>query len=430
MNIANYDGSPTGLRSIRLLGGKPFQENHAVEILDQLLLPHEFKWITITNPNEAYQAIKSMNIRGAPAIGSLAALSLACGLLGSLEDPTQDLSVQSIGEYLEINSRLLVSARPTAVNLQEAIERIRSEFDYRYRSIPNDHQGEENKRKGKIIIDGLIKNLVQTCESIWVEDVERNKKIGSQGANWLIEKLQLKPNEKISVLTVCNTGSLATSGYGTALGIITSLHELGRLEHTYFMQTTPYLQGARLTSLELQSLNIPSSMVCDSAVGWLVRSGRIRAFIAGADRIAANGDTANKISTYQIALICKYGNKNPNKENGAGEIPVIIAAPRATVDLKIDTGDSIEIEQRSSLEACTVRGRVIKDAQKISDLNQGETREVATVLVTPVNTHALNPAFDVTPAHLIDSIVTEFGPIVKLPTQQTEFDLRSFFSSH
>lgn len=407
------DSRRTGLCSIRLVDGKPLEETYSVEIIDQLLLPHQFKWITISNPEEAHQAIRAMNIRGAPAIGSLAALSLACGLLRLVASRTDRLSIEDLKTYLEESSKLLISARPTAVNLQEAIDRINSKFDQLQESLINTTTTRDQQLKN------LIDSLVESGKSIWIEDLERNQKIGSLGANWLIQELNLRPDQKLSVLTVCNTGSLATSGYGTALGIITKLHELNRLKHAYFMQTTPYLQGARLTSLELQTLSIPSSMVCDSAVAWLVQSGKVDAFIAGADRIASNGDTANKISTYQISLICKYG-RDPDLKT---KIPVVIAAPRTTIDLKIESGKEIKIEERSSLEACTVRGKVIDEG---ADDHQTSDLKVATVLVTPENTLALNPAFDVTPSILIDSIVTEVGVILK--DQDTDrFDLRSCF---
>ncbi|POW18430.1 hypothetical protein PSHT_05831 [Puccinia striiformis] len=366
----NQDSS-SGLRSIRLIEGKPFEETQAVEIIDQLLLPHQFKWITISNPIEAHRAIKAMNIRGAPAIGSLAALALACGLLRLSTTKGEDLSIEDIKEYLKLNSVLLISARPTAVNLQEAIERVNTNSNNFYPTM---------------------------CKLIWTEDVERNKKIGSLGAQWLIESLKLKPTEKLSILTVCNTGSLATSGYGTALGVITALHEMNRLNILTLCKLLLTLQGARLTSLELQTLSIPSTMV------------KLMLFIAGADRIASNGDTANKISTYQISLICKYGN-NPKLKP---RIPVMIAAPRTTIDLSIQTGESISIEERSSLEACTVEE---KSSMEISTRNVADDGQVnvATVLVTPQNTVALNPAFDVTPANLIDAILLKSALSLRIP---------------
>ncbi|POW16430.1 hypothetical protein PSTT_01259 [Puccinia striiformis] len=418
MSTSNQDSS-SGLRSIRLIEGKPFEETQAVEIIDQLLLPHQFKWITISNPIEAHRAIKAMNIRGAPAIGSLAALALACGLLRLSTTKGGDLSLEDIKEYLKLNSVLLISARPTAVNLQEAIERVNTQFEQLLSDV---------NHSSSIII---VNSLVEMCKLIWTEDVERNKKIGSLGAQWLIESLKLKPTEKLSILTVCNTGSLATSGYGTALGVITALHEMNRLEHTYFMQTTPYLQGARLTSLELQTLSIPSTMIGKLELDPIPFSLSSQASADldelthhqnNNDRIASNGDTANKISTYQISLICKYGN-NPKLKP---RIPVMIAAPRTTIDLSIQTGESISIEERSSLEACTVRGKVINGGSLQGNVADDGQVNVATVLVTPQNTVALNPAFDVTPANLIDAISTEVGVIVK-DSGNDQFDLRTYF---
>ncbi|MBW0480746.1 hypothetical protein O181_020461 [Austropuccinia psidii MF-1] len=388
------------LVSIRLLDGSPIQETHSVEIIDQLLLPHQIKWITIQNPAQAYQAIKAMKIRGAPAIGSLAALSIACGLLRySTENPK--LSISEIGSFLDYNSKLLISARPTAVNLQEAIHRINSAFQA---TTQSNHS-----------VDQLLPYLVKICESVWQEDLARNHKIGKGGARWLLDLPHFRGKHKLSILTVCNTGSLATAGYGTALGIITALHELDRLEHVYYMQTTPYLQGARLTSLELQLLNISSTMVCDSATAWLINSGKIDAFIAGADRIASNGDTANKISTFQIALLCKHA-----KPSAKPSIPVIIAAPLTTLDLTMKDGSTIEIEQRPSLEACTVQGKVLAP-QSDGGL------QFATIMVTPENIQALNPAFDVTPAELIDGVVTELG-VAEKPSGSKQFDLKAHAS--
>ncbi|KAI7948626.1 hypothetical protein MJO29_010291 [Puccinia striiformis f. sp. tritici] len=174
MSTSNQDSS-SGLRSIRLIEGKPFEETQAVEIIDQLLLPHQFKWITISNPIEAHRAIKAMNIRGAPAIGSLAALALACGLLRLSTTKGGDLSLEDIKEYLKLNSVLLISARPTAVNLQEAIERVNTQFEQLLSDV---------NHSSSIII---VNSLVEMCKLIWTEDVERNKKIGSLGAQWLIE---------------------------------------------------------------------------------------------------------------------------------------------------------------------------------------------------------------------------------------------------
>ncbi|KAH9818471.1 hypothetical protein DFH28DRAFT_888515 [Melampsora americana] len=400
--------SINSLCSIRIPNGKSLEESHYVEIIDQLILPHELKWCKVSSTNEAYEAIKSMKIRGAPAIGSIATLSIACELLNYLKlKPFEDLNHQNplecilkLKEYLKKTSNHLLSARPTAVNLREGLLRVENEFNRIHES------------EGEIDPIEISTKLIKVCKSVWEEDLERNKKIGYNGARWLIKQLGLsdQPNRKISMLTVCNTGSLATAGFGTALGVITALYELGRLEHAYYMQTGPYMQGARLTSLELQTLKIPSTMVCDTAAGWLINSGRVDAFVAGADRIASNGDTANKISTYQISLMCRHA--APNSKY----IPVLIAAPLTTFDLNMESGKEIEIEERPSIEACTVRGKVIFESGCTSRSN-----EVATVLITPEGTQALNPAFDVTPNDLISGIVTELGVAER---GNSSFDLR------
>lgn len=370
----------------------------SVEIVDQLVLPHELKWCSVSNTEEAFEAIKSMKIRGAPAIGSIAALSIACELLRALKakaeggvDQNPLESLPKLKLYLDHVCQHLLSARPTAVNLREALFRVSQAF-----KTSNEKQGTKNPAE-------IAQELIRVCKAVWEEDLERNKKIGHHGAQWLIKKLGLSenPTQKISMLTVCNTGSLATAGYGTALGVITALFELGRLEHAYYMQTGPYMQGARLTSLELQALGIPSTMICDTAAGWLINSGRVDAFVAGADRIAANGDTANKISTFQISLLCRHAAPN-SKANSF--IPVLIAAPLTTFDLDMQSGAEIVIEERPSIEACTVRGKVLSATGSTDGVGA-----VATVLITPEGTQALNPAFDVTPNHLISGIVTELG---------------------
>ncbi|CAH7687020.1 hypothetical protein BY996DRAFT_4572966 [Phakopsora pachyrhizi] len=379
------------LSAIRLINGEPLEVAKAVEIINQLKLPHQFEWVRVESPEDAFEAIRSMWIRGAPAIGSLAALSLGLGILRGEFNSTEDLR-----DYLEDRSNRLVSARPTAVNLKEAIQRVRDRLD-------------QLTLQDGISLDGVIKGLLVTCKSVWEEDLARNRTIGSNGVKWILnqsEQSEQQNQKKFSVLTVCNTGSLATSGYGTALGVITALHEIGRLEHVYYMQTGPYMQGARLTSLELESLSINSTMVCDTAAAYIIRSGLVDVFIAGADRIASNGDTANKISTYQIALLCKHALPKNHKR-----IPVMIAAPLTTFDLGIKDGDQIEIEQRPSIEAITVRGKILNNKQK-GEVSREE--EVVTVLITPQeSTKALNPAFDVTPASLIDGIVTELGVMEK-----------------
>ncbi|KAK4705695.1 methylthioribose-1-phosphate isomerase, partial [Phenoliferia sp. Uapishka_3] len=415
-----------GLTAFRVAGGEStpagFEAAGSIEIIDQLQLPHSIRWEAVATIDEAFDAIKTMKIRGAPAIASLAALGIASELLlllahkpsasfpvSSLATPTAFLSV------LLSRTAYLLTSRPTAVNLLEALTRIEVEAN---RSVGDGQNAEQVARR-----------VVDVAVGVWSEDKERNKRIGDNGAAWILAKLEgegtIKKGEKICVLTVCNTGSLATSGYGTALGVIASLQEQGRLEHAYYAQTGPYQQGARLTSMELASLGTNNTMVCDTAIGALIAEKRVHLFVAGADRIAANGDTANKISTYQISLLCS----SPHPFSPNPPIPVLIAAPITTLDLAMDSGRSIVIEQRPSWEACTVRGRVVDvDAMARSGgllpESDGKEIDVQTVLVTPPNTRAWNPAFDVTPASLIAGIVTEVGVAKKVASG--EYDLKSF----
>lgn len=348
----------------------------------------------------------------------------------------------------------MLQSRPTAVNLREALDRIKAIVA---------------REETDVVV--LRKAVVEICVTVWCvdfsrrlpsfdgdphrsEDVERNHRIGDNGAKWLLETLEadgtVSTGDKVCVLTVranltmgvdgriesaqvCNTGSLATSGYGTALGMITSLHLMGRLEHAYYAQTGPYQQGARLTSLELHNLGIPATMCLDTAVAALLagKHGRkIHAFIAGADRCAsscwsanyvttgmhrvtANGDTANKISTFQISTLCHAAPSPPPR--------VVICAPLTTLDLSMPTGESIHIEIRPEIEAKTVRGRPLGH-------DVAETG-LLTVQFVPDFASVWNPAFDVTPARLIDAVVTEVGVATKREGVEEDFDLASFVHS-
>ncbi|GAA5903677.1 S-methyl-5-thioribose-1-phosphate isomerase MRI1 [Sporobolomyces salmoneus] len=413
------------LSAFRIPNGQTFLEAGSVEIIDQLLLPHVVKWEKVDTIQGAFDAIKTMKIRGAPAIASLASLGIASELLTLLAGrdspsfPTSSLSSsEELLSLLLAQSKYLLSSRPTAVNLREALSRIEASA----KALVSDGCSPQE----------LAQKVIEVAVGVFEEDKERCEKIGKNGAEWILEKLeregQIEKGEKINVLTVCNTGSLATSGYGTALGVITALHHANRLEHAYFAQTGPYQQGARLTSVELASLGTQNTMVCDTAIGALIGEKRIHLFVAGADRIASNGDTANKISTYQISLLAHHPHPfSPNPRSG---VPVLVAAPLTTLDLSMDSGREIEIEQRPSWEATTVRGRVvdIKEMAKGNEPKQAQGDEqiqVETVLVTPPGTKAWNPAFDVTPSSLIEGIVTEVGVAEKKEGQQ-EFDLRSF----
>ncbi|KAH6913792.1 translation initiation factor 2B subunit I family protein [Coprinopsis sp. MPI-PUGE-AT-0042] len=356
-----------------------------IEIVDQLLLPHITKFVEVNSVEDAHEAIKSMKIRGAPAIASLASLSLAQHLTrASRQTPPPDFlsSSQGVKEHVEKLLDYLFTSRPTAVNLGNAIKRLKELIDSRIAA----------KQDPKALVEAIIADSKLIAD----EDVGRNKAMAKWGGDWLIDRVKPSSPKSLNLLTVCNTGSLATSGYGTALGLITYLHEVGQLNKAHFTQTTPYHQGSRLTALELKTLQIPSVMICDNMVGSLFQHHDIHAVVVGADRIAKNGDTANKIGTYNAAVIA-----------ARHKIPFIVVAPITTVDLSTASGDQIPIEQRPPLEACLVRGAIYPPAK------EGEI-EQAQVMITPMGLEGVyNPSFDVTPAELITAIVTEKGVAVK-----------------
>ncbi|KAI1794114.1 eukaryotic translation initiation factor 2B [Ganoderma leucocontextum] len=370
------------LTSIRKSEGK-------LEIVNQLLLPHTTEFLEIKSIDDAFDAIKSMKIRGAPAIASLASLAVADYLtraLASSPSPEWLETTDAFKQHLETILAHLFTARPTAVNLGAATRRL--------------------SKKLQTLIDAgkdvqkIAQELIAEAKEIDAEDVGRNKLMSKWGGEWLVERVQSQGGSgtDLNVMTVCNTGSLATSGYGTALGLITYLHETGKLQRAFFTQSTPYHQGSRLTAFELKSLNIPSTMLCDSMVGSLFQHHNIHAIAVGADRIARNGDTANKIGTYNAAVLAARHN-----------IPFIVVAPVSTVDLEVPDGRSIPIEHRPAIEACLVRGALYP-----TTLNGEGIKEQATVMVTPEGLEGVyNPSFDVTPASLITAIVTEKGVAVK-----------------
>ncbi|GLB37600.1 putative translation initiation factor [Lyophyllum shimeji] len=376
------------LTSIRTSDGK-------LEIVNQLLLPHTTEYLEIKTIAEAHDAIKSMKIRGAPAIASLAALSLSYHLSGALAaSPTPDFlaSPEALAAHVEPILSFLFTARPTAVNLGNATRRLQKTLDTLLKS-----GGDARAIAEAIVAEGHL---------IADEDVGRNKEMSRRGGDWLLERVgQEKSASGLNVMTVCNTGSLATSGYGTALGLITYLHENGKLNKAFYTQTAPYHQGSRLTALELQTLNIPSVMLCDTMVGSLFQHHNIHAVAVGADRIARNGDTANKIGTYNAAVLA-----------ARHSIPFIVVAPVSTVDLDVADGSGIPIEQRPPLEACLVRGALYPGSENTTD-------EQAVLMITPRGLEGIyNPSFDVTPAELITAIVTEKGVAVR-KEGETSFDL-------
>jgi methylthioribose-1-phosphate isomerase len=309
-----------------------------VVMIDQTRLPLEQVFVTCTTYQEVAEAIRSMVIRGAPAIGVAAAMGIALGV--------------SQGADFELVCKTLADTRPTAVNLFWAIERMRL-----LRAGLNGASQEE-----------LVRLMTEEAQQIRLDDIAICRAIGQHGAS-------LIPDSG-TVLTHCNAGALATAGYGTALGVIRAAVSSGKKIDVFADETRPFLQGARLTAWELQQDGIPTTLITDNMAGHFLRSGRIRCVVVGADRIAANGDVANKIGTYSVAVLAK--------ENG---VPFYVAAPISTFDLSLPSGDHIPIEER----------------------NQSEVTHVFGVRVAPANISVANPAFDVTPNRYITAIICERG---------------------
>ncbi|KAF9482152.1 Methylthioribose-1-phosphate isomerase [Pholiota conissans] len=358
-----------------------------LEIVNQLLLPHTTEFLEINSVEDAHDAIKTMKIRGAPAIASLAALSVAQYLTRGLKashTPDYLQSQEALKLHIDKILAYLFTSRPTAVNLGAATRRLTKLLDERVAV------GKDTRT--------IAEDLIAESKAVADEDIGRNKEMAKWAGEWLLQRVKeqrLDASQGLNVLTVCNTGSLATSGYGTALGMITYLHETGNLQKAYYTQTAPYHQGSRLTALELQTLQIPSVMICDTMVGSLFQHHSIHAVVVGADRIAKNGDTANKIGTYNAAVLAAHH-----------KVPFVVVAPISTVDLDVTDGSQIPIEQRPPIEACLVRGILYP--------NEGDTQQQVQVMITPSGLEGIyNPSFDVTPAELITAIATEKGVAVK-----------------
>jgi methylthioribose-1-phosphate isomerase len=324
--------------------------NEGVRLVDQRLLPTEEKYLTLRSYEEVAEAIRSMAVRGAPAIGVTAAMGLAMGAKQSVGTSVADLQFDF--DYM---CDVMGATRPTAVNLFWAIERMRGAFR-RTKSETQD-------------VDTVKQKLVDEALKIYDEDLESNRRLGQFGA-------ELIP-DNATVLTHCNAGALATAGdYGTALGVIRGARDAGKRVAVYADETRPFLQGARLTAWELQKDEIPVTLITDNMAGHIMKQGKIDAVVVGADRIAANGDAANKVGTYMVAVLAARHN-----------IPFYVAAPLSTVDLKAPNGDAIPIEERDKREVTHVREHQL----------------------APSNVAVQNPAFDVTPAELITAIITDQG---------------------
>ena len=331
-----------------------------VRFIDQTKLPTEETYVTCKNYEEVADAIRTMVVRGAPAIGVAAGMGVA---LGTLQSRAQTLP--ELDRDFDTICNVLAGTRPTAVNLFWAIRRMRDKFD-QLRALP---------------VEKIKAEMVAEAQRMHVEDIAANEAMGKHGA-------VLLPSAG-AVLTHCNAGALATAGYGTALGVIRAAIESGKKLSVYADETRPFLQGSRLTAWELMKDGIPTTLIADNMAGAMMRQGKIDAVLVGADRIAANGDVANKIGTYTVAVLAK--------EHG---IPFYVAAPTSTVDLNTADGNGIPIEQRAASEVTHLAGRQIApDAVKVE-----------------------NPAFDVTPNKYVTAIITERG-VARAPYQASLAEL-------
>ncbi|WP_447965622.1 S-methyl-5-thioribose-1-phosphate isomerase [Nitrospira sp. Ecomares 2.1] len=324
-----------------------WKNNHVV-ILDQRALPGEVRFLHCGTYQEVAEAIRNLSVRGAPAIGVTAALGIALGARQCEETQHERFS-----GYMEEVCRTLAATRPTAVNLFWAVDRMKR--------VMTDMSSAP--------VQEIQKRLQEEALVILEEDLRVNRAIGMFGAAII--------RDGDHILTHCNAGALATAGYGTALGVVRAAWEQGKKIRVFADETRPVLQGARLTAWELQQDGIPVTLITDNAAGALMRQGRIHCCVVGADRIAANGDVANKIGTYSVAVLAH-----------AHGIPFYVAAPSSTIDMETADGNGIPIEERSSSE--------------VTSLHSGQK-------IAPHGVEVWNPAFDVTPADLIAGIITERG---------------------
>jgi methylthioribose-1-phosphate isomerase len=331
---------------VRILVRTILRDARVVKLIDQTLLPGQMVYLECTTCDQLCEAIRRMQIRGAPAIGVAAAYALA---LAAEEGPS---GLSAFRSHLHAQADVVRGTRPTAVNLFHAVTGAL-----------------------RVLSDPSLQDMTEIRAALWAyadelaeADVITNQRLSQAGAELLPDGCR--------VLTHCNAGGLATVEWGTALGVIRAAHEHGKQLHVFVDETRPFLQGARLTAWELDQQGVPFTVITDNMAGYFMRRGEIDACIVGADRIAANGDVANKIGTYSVAVLARAHN-----------IPFYVAAPTSTIDLTLETGDEIPIEQRAEHEVLSFAG----------------------VRVAPEGARARHPAFDVTPSHLVTAIITEAG---------------------
>uniref|UniRef100_A0A8C2RHG7 Methylthioribose-1-phosphate isomerase n=1 Tax=Capra hircus TaxID=9925 RepID=A0A8C2RHG7_CAPHI len=318
--IGERDRDSMTLEAIRYSRG-------SLQILDQLLLPQQSRYEAVGSVRQAWEAISAMKVRGAPAIALVGCLSLAVELQAGAGGPGLAALVAFVRDALSF----LVTARPTAVNMARAARDLA------------DLAAQEAEREGATE-EAVRERVICWAEDMLEKDLRDNRSIGDLGAHHLLKRAAPQGG-KVTVLTHCNTGALATAGYGTALGVIRSLHNLGRLEHAFCTETRPYNQGARLTAFELVYEQIPATLITDSMAAAAMAHRGVSAVVVGADRVVANGDTANKVGTYQLAIAAKHHG-----------IPFYVAAPSSSCDLRLETGQEIVIEERPGQELTDING--------------------------------------------------------------------------
>jgi methylthioribose-1-phosphate isomerase len=328
-------------------------------LLDQTLLPHELHYLQLHHEQEVAEAIRSLRVRGAPAIGVTAAFGMVLALARLWHERAGELSLAEAQDHVNSVGHFLLSTRPTAVNLGWAVKRM----------LKCTHEETDDRSS----IPALWQRLYNEALTIAQEDYDACLCMGTFGEPLIAEG--------DTVLTHCNAGMLATAGIGTALAPIYVAHNAGKKLHVFVDETRPVLQGARLTAWELQHAGVPLTLIADNMAGSFMRQGRINVIFVGADRIAANGDVANKIGTYSLAVLARAHN-----------IPFYVAAPTSTIDLSLTSGEEIPVEQRNPDEVTSIQGKS----------------------VAPAGVLAANPAFDITPAEHITAIITEKG-VVRAP---------------
>jgi S-methyl-5-thioribose-1-phosphate isomerase len=348
-----------------------------LRVLDQRKLPFVKEYVQVAGVEDAWNVIRNMTVRGAPLIAIVASYGLAVACVHRVND---DLATEK--EWVSKGTEYLRTSRPTAVNLFFAMDEI------------------DKIVSAATSASNLRENVISFAERLFTEDFAACRAMGRYGAEAILESVRSKRekegkdlNEKVTIMTICNTGSLATAGYGTALGVVRALNEMGKLNKVYALETRPYNQGARLTAFEIVEDQLPGCLITDNMAAHVMKTKGVDAVVVGADRVVANGDTANKIGTYATALAALYHN-----------VPFYVAAPTTTLDPHTATGDQIIIEERSADEVRSIHG----------------------VQVAPPSIEVFNPAFDVTPGALIAGIATEKG--VARPTQG-KYDIPSFLKA-